>query len=372
MADADAMQRVQAEFQEGMSLPKCRKCGCMKIALEKLQPVVCQLPREDSRDLQELLATWLVRMDPIKYECLGCEHCFPAVALNAFQEGHPEAVSSGTLSCGFESKDDSWPPVVGEFYVFDESSIGPVAISTLASVELAASLARNRPEELCIVGKTETENIGIDKLIKNTVTNPHIRYLIVAGKDPKGHFSGKTLLALHANGVDENMKVIGSPGKQPVLRNVSRSEIELFRNYVQTEDMIGCEDMERIIQKVKMLSRTTNSACRCEESPEARNDIRIEEAPTIRASGPEKIEMDTAGYFVIFPRPEKGLILVEHYSYDNKLQRTIEGKDARILYWTIINNGWVSQLSHAAYLGKELAKAELSMKHGFEYIQDGA
>jgi tetrahydromethanopterin S-methyltransferase subunit A len=50
----------------------------------------------------------------------------------------------------------------------------------------------------------------------------------------------------------------------------------------------------------------------------------------------------------------------------------IEGQDARSIYWTIVKNGWVTQLSHAAYLGKELAKAELSIKMGFKYVQDGA
>jgi hypothetical protein len=32
----------------------------------------------------------------------------------------------------------------------------------------------------------------------------------------------------------------------------------------------------------------------------------------------------------------------------------------------------VTQLSHAAYVGKELGRAELSMQLGFRYIQDGA
>jgi tetrahydromethanopterin S-methyltransferase subunit A len=36
-----------------------------------------------------------------------------------------------------------------------------VAVSTLASVSLTEQLAAARPKELCIVGKTETENIGI-------------------------------------------------------------------------------------------------------------------------------------------------------------------------------------------------------------------
>jgi tetrahydromethanopterin S-methyltransferase subunit A len=42
------------------------------------------------------------------------------------------------------------------------------------------------------------------------------------------------------------------------------------------------------------------------------------------------------------------------------------------MYSTIIENGWVSQLSHAAYLGKELARAELALRLGGEYVQDGA
>jgi tetrahydromethanopterin S-methyltransferase subunit A len=39
------------------------------------------------------------------------------------------------------------------------------------------------------------------------------------------------------------------------------------------------------------------------------------------------------------------------------------------LYSTIIGAGWVSQLSHAAYLGRELARAEFSL-HGLAYVQD--
>jgi tetrahydromethanopterin S-methyltransferase subunit A len=72
------------------------------------------------------------------------------------------------------------------------------------------------------------------------------------------------------------------------------------------------------------------------------------------------------------PSRKDGNILVEHYSYDNKLLRKIEGKNSRDIYFTIINNNWVTELSHAAYLGKELAKAELSVKKSFKFVQDGA
>ena len=65
-------------------------------------------------------------------------------------------------------------------------------------------------------------------------------------------------------------------------------------------------------------------------------------------------------------------ILVEHYDYKERLVRVIEGTEARSIYLTLVRNGWVTRLDHAAYLGKELTKAELSLEHGFEYLQDGA
>lgn len=99
---------------------------------------------------------------------------------------------------------------------------------------------------------------------------------------------------------------------------------------------------------------------------------KIVTAPIIQAKETRKIEMDKAGYFVIIPQTQNGIITVEHYSYENQLLRVIEGKDAVSIYKTIIENGWVTQLSHSSYLGKELTKAELSMKLGFRYIQDSA
>ncbi len=82
--------------------------------------------------------------------------------------------------------------------------------------------------------------------------------------------------------------------------------------------------------------------------------------------------MDKAGYFVIVPLVDQGLINVEHYAYDNTLLRTIEGANARAVYRLIIEEGWVTELTHAAYLGRELTKAELSLQHRSQYVQDGA
>lgn len=370
LPDKDAAESIRSELSRGMTLPKCKKCGCMKKTLEALASSLSSIPSGAS--LRREVEVWLEQMEPTKYACLGCAHCFPAEAMNALERAFPQVQHVAPLSRAFQASGRSWPPVAGEYSAFCDGPSCPVAVSTLGSVALAETLANNRPKELCIVGKTETENIGIDKVIKNTITNPTIRFLILAGKDSTGHQSGRTLHALSENGVDENMKVIGSPSHRPFLRNVTREEVDAFRKQVKVVDMIGCEDSGRIIAKMEELSENLGSTCSCQACSETEEPVHVSGAQAIRANAPAQVEMDEAGYFVIIPQAEKGIITVEHYSYDNSLLRVIEGQTARSLYWTIIMNGWITQLSHAAYLGKELEKAELSMKMGFKYIQDGA
>jgi tetrahydromethanopterin S-methyltransferase subunit A len=372
MVEKHPIENLQHELQEGMALAKCRKCGCMKETLETLRSSLSVLQTESSSAVFDNIDRWLQQMDAIKYACLGCEYCFPAVAMNVFHQTFPEAAQGQSLSCAFDVREYAWPPVPGEYLACCEGTNCPVAISTLASVHLVDILASMRPKELCIIGKTETENIGIDKVIKNTITNPTIRFLVLAGKDPQGHQPGRTFLALWEHGVDEGMRVIGSPGKRPVLRNVSREETEAFRRQVQVIDLIGCDDVEIIVRKIKELSQKLSPTCSCADCAVETKVVQLATVPVMQAKEPTTVEMDKAGYFVIIPQPAKGTIAVEHYTYDNRLLRVIEGKEARSIYWTMIDNGWVTQLSHAAYLGKELTKAELSIKLGFPYIQDGA
>ncbi len=189
------------------------------------------------------------------------------------------------------------------------------------------------------------------------------------------------------------MRVIGSTAKKPLLRNVSIEEINSFRNQVKVVNMIGCCDDSLIVDKIKELGqlaipkteklkhlpiiqevKTTvaNTSCGCSSCDDGCQEEVMREVEVVQANEPKNIVMDKAGYFVILPIAEKNIISVEHYSYDNTLLRIIEGKDARSIYWTIVENKWVTFLSHAAYLGKELTKAELSLKNEFKYVQDGA
>jgi tetrahydromethanopterin S-methyltransferase subunit A len=371
MTPEEGFQTIRFEIDTGIALPKCQKCGCMDSALKNLAAVLPSVISDDVSTLVEAISLSLEKMRPIQYTCLGCEHCYPAVAQNAFGMAFPAlSLAAADLSCEFRVRDEAWPPVVGEYFVLDKS--GSVAISTLATVQLAEEIADRRPSGLAIVGKTETENIGIDKVIKNVITSPTIRYLIVAGIDSKGHFAGKTLLALAENGVDENRRVVGSPAKRPILRNLSIPEIRAFREQVQVIDMIGCESPDDIGRRVEELSREAADPCGCSECG-AKPPVSISTAPRVTAAkSGGVVKLDQGGYFVIIPQAETGVISVEHYAYDNSLLRVIEGTTARALYNTIIDNRWVTELSHAAYLGKELTRAELSFQLGFKFVQDGA
>lgn len=90
------------------------------------------------------------------------------------------------------------------------------------------------------------------------------------------------------------------------------------------------------------------------------------------------MEFDPKGFFIIMLDRENGEMLVEHYEnvekggkiVSGKLVHVFAGDEAQTLCQTIISSGAVSRLDHAAYLGRELEKAEMALKRGWKYVQD--
>ncbi len=80
--------------------------------------------------------------------------------------------------------------------------------------------------------------------------------------------------------------------------------------------------------------------------------------------------LDKKGFFVVHVDSRNYRIVVEHYAYDRKLKNKFLGTKAKELCDTILDNGLVSDLGHASYLGRELAKAEIALKNGLKYRQD--
>ena len=77
---------------------------------------------------------------------------------------------------------------------------------------------------------------------------------------------------------------------------------------------------------------------------------------------------DPKGYFlirVLHNRIEVGYVTPKHV-----ISKMVYGTNAIELYNTIIRRKLLTRLEHAAYLGKELYKAELALKYGKRYLQE--
>lgn len=88
-------------------------------------------------------------------------------------------------------------------------------------------------------GTLQTENIGLEKVICNVVSNPNIRYLVVCGPESPGHLVGETILALSKNGMDSRKRIIGTSAPTPYLFNIPSESVERFRKQVSIIDLIG-------------------------------------------------------------------------------------------------------------------------------------
>lgn len=95
--------------------------------------------------------------------------------------------------------------------------------------------------------------------------------------------------------------------------------------------------------------------------------------PILEARPSCRLSLDPAGYLIILTnRGGKNPLRVEHYTNSGELAHVIEGSDAATLCATLIDRKLVSRLDHAAYLGRELARAENALTAGVRYIQDRA
>lgn len=143
------------------------------------------------------------------------------------------------------SSDYEWPPISGDFEVGDPSHC--VAICTLGKKIRVDT-------EYAIIGTCKTENIGIERVIINVISNPNIRYLILSGPEVPGHLTGRSMRALYQNGVDpETRKIIDAEGAIPYIENIPLEGIDQFREQVELIDMINTNDPATIDTKAKEL-----------------------------------------------------------------------------------------------------------------------
>ena len=363
------------ELEGGMQLKKCWKCGCMDEALTNAEAAFRSAEESEIHGLLAKIAAFRDRMLPIAYDCLGCKKCWGADATIQLAN-HFEDVD--LVGCGSESTpavprtngastNREWPPFPGDYIVGNPA--GSVAICTLSSRELPAEIIGVAEPAVAIAGRCDTENIGIEKVVLNSIANASIRWLVLCGTEAKGHRTGDAFLRLKERGVDADMRVLESASWRPVLKNLTLLDVTRFRDQIEIVNLVGEHDRGRIIGVARdcaarvvqeLPERLTNGAA---PSPQFER---------ITARAPKGLRLDKAGFFIVLPQRDTGEIVCEHYENSGRLAHVITGRQANMIAATVVEKGFITQLDHAAYLGRELAKAEMALTRGGDYEQDAA
>lgn len=356
-----ALKAVREQLALAAGARKCFGCECLHKTVEALSKT-----GPGHGELAAALAETHGVFLPKEYDCLGCQVCYPAVAANAFAEAFPgEGEAMDLCPTDAPAERRGWPPLPGDYHVLRYRA--PVAICTLNSADLARRIADRQPEGVALIGTLHTENLGIERIIRNVLANPHIRFLVICGEDTQqaiGHLPGQSLASLFGEGLDERGRITGARGKRPVLKNVSREQVAAFLRQVELVSLIG-EERDTVI----LDGAREAAASDPEPFAGAPADAGIE---TVRATEPQWLVSDPAGFFVVYPDAPKLRLVVEHYTTAGVLDCVIEGSTPAAVAAAAIERDLLGRLDHAAYLGRELARAERSLATGEPYVQDRA
>jgi tetrahydromethanopterin S-methyltransferase subunit A len=264
-----------------------------------------------------------------------------------------------------------WPAVAGAYALGDPGA--PVAVCTLMDDELVRPAARL--PGVAIAGRVYTANLGVEKIVLNVTANPRIRFLVLCGRDSPLFRPGQTLRALAANGVDAGRRVLGAEGYLPVLGNVPAERIERYRRQVEVVDCTGEADLGVLAARARELAARdpgpfappdpADGPAPAGAVPDAERFVRI------RPGGRRApLAYDPEGYFVLTLDQAAGELVLRHYRPDNSPAHEMRGRSGEAMLLGLLREDLVSQLSHAGYLGAELAKAEAALRLGLRYEQD--
>lgn len=300
---------------------------------------------------------------------MGCTPCLPVPAFNKFTE-KMDAINSLELSeiqpvnlssfSPSEFENHHWPVQPGNYRVYESKA--PIALAFLGDRKDFDSFGSL--EGLAICGSITTENLGVEHVVKNIIANPFIRHLVLFGKDVSGHLPGNALLKLSENGV-EKARILGARGGRPILKNLLTHEVEHFKKQVTIHNLMDQKD-ETLLEKQMMMLKISKSV-------PFKTGLLVDLIAATEARAATKFRLDPEGYFVIMVRKgRKNPLYVEHYTNDGRLTNIVKGKDAATVCSTLLRMNLVSQMDHAAYLGRELAKAESSLLNDKIFVQDRA
>ncbi|AEK20587.1 tetrahydromethanopterin S-methyltransferase subunit A [Methanococcus maripaludis] len=140
-----------------------------------------------------------------------------------------------------------WPVANGEYVVGNPESC--VAVVTLGSHGLDQAAI---DAGAAISGPCHTENLGIEKVVANYISNPNIRFMVITGSEVQGHITGQCIKALYENGIGDDGGIIGAKGAIPFMENVGTEPVgRLQSQIVECIDLIDVEDTGKISDAIK-------------------------------------------------------------------------------------------------------------------------
>ena len=240
----------------------------------------------------------------------------------------------------------------------DEVTLGdpasPVGLCTLWSRQ--ERILRAVPRELYAACGNLYSLWGISVLIRSVLARPSLRYLVLCGIDYAG--TGAALLTLVEQGPGPEGALPGTDAR--LDPDLDAAAVARFRQQVTLVDLRGCTDGARVAETIRELLASGEF-----NIPSRTGHIMARSGRDVRSSWTP----DPRGNFLI--ALEDGQLVAAHATTTGgPTGHRFVGRTAAEVYRAIVAAGLVSQLDHAAYLGAELARAEVALRAALPYRQD--
>jgi tetrahydromethanopterin S-methyltransferase subunit A len=201
-------------------------------------------------------------------------------------------------------------------------------------------------------------------LVHAVAANLAIQYVICAGSQSANKQPLGSALLLLGRGDEAPAGPVGALVNTIVAR-IEPAELKAVRRRVQFVDLLGSSDLAKITARIEESAAAAGGSHTGFVTQPTEDGV---ERLIVPRDFRHEARRDKAGAFSI--RIEEHSIIVEHRNGKDRLLRVIEGKTARDVCLVLIRNGWVSRLDHAAYLGRELCRAELALRSGQPFKPD--
>jgi tetrahydromethanopterin S-methyltransferase subunit A len=263
----------------------------------------------------------------------------------------------------FALQSADWPFVRGDHTVIDAAA--PVVVASSSPSSVSQALVTRPPEGLSMVAVLHASDDAAN-LLRAIAANLAIQCVICVESETAKRPLGAAVLKLGC-GVDAPTGAVGSL-MNTIASQIDSADLVALRRRVEFIDLLSCREPQTVRARIEKFR-----AAAAQPNPGFVTQATESGVPRVVLPRDTRHESraDKGGRFKI--RLEEQSIAVEHLNgKEDRLLRIIEGKTARDLCLALIRNGWVSKLDHAAYLGRELARAELALRSGRPFTQDSA